>query len=146
MSGAPAFEFVDDVTSDLSFVARGETLPAVFSAAAAALLAATVEEPEALGESEVRRLELEEPDVELLLLAFLNELVFLRDAQALLLLPRRLEVDLAPGEARLRAELTGERIDPGRQQLMADVKAATAHGLRIVRENGGFRATVTLDV
>ena len=101
MSGAPAFEFVEDVTSDLCFVARGDTLPAVFSAAAAALLEATVEEPAALRETEVRRLELAEPDLELLLLAFLNELIFLRDAQQLLLRPRELRVESAPGEARL---------------------------------------------
>ncbi len=146
MSGATDFEFVEDVTSDLSFVARGETLPAVFAAAAAALLDATLEEPETLREAEVRRLALVEPDLELLLLRFLNELVYLRDAEALLLRPRGLRVELAPGEARLTAELVGERIDPTRHRLALDVKAATAHGLALARGEGGYRATVTLDV
>ena len=146
MSGAAPFEFLEDVTSDLCFVARGDTLPAVFAAAAAALLDATVEEPKALREVELRRLELAEPDLELLLLRFLNELIYLRDAQGLLLRPRELRVELAAGEARLAAELVGERLDPRRHRLAADVKAATAHGLSLVRENGGFRATVTLDV
>jgi SHS2 domain-containing protein len=146
MSGGPSFEFVDDVTSDLSFVARGATLADVFLAAAAALMDATVEEPGALRELELRRVELAEPDVELLLLAFLNELIYLRDAQALLMRPRRLEVEVAPGAARLVAELAGEPIDPARHELSADVKAATAYGLRLAREDGGFRATVTLDV
>jgi SHS2 domain-containing protein len=146
MSEGPTFEFVEDVTSDLSFVARGATLAEAFAAAAAALLDATVEEPDALRELELRRVELVEPDVELLLLAFLNELIYLRDAQALLLRPRRLEVEVAEGEARVIGELAGERIDPTRHQLATDVKAATAYGLRLVRENGGFRATVTLDV
>jgi len=146
MSEGPTFEFVEDVTSDLSFVARGATLAEAFAAAAAALLDATVEEPDALRELELRRVDLVEPDVELLLLAFLNELIYLRDAQALLLRPRRLEVEVAEGEARVIGELAGERIDPTRHQLATDVKAATAYGLRLVRENGGFRATVTLDV
>jgi SHS2 domain-containing protein len=146
MSGGPSFEFVDDVTSDLSFVARGATLPAVFSAAAAALLDATLEEPGALREVEVHRLELAEPDLELLLLAFLNELIYLRDAHALLLRARRLEVEATQGAARITAELIGERIDPARHRLATDVKAATAYGLRLVREDGGYRATVTLDV
>jgi SHS2 domain-containing protein len=146
MSDAAPFEFLEDVTSDLCFVARGDTLPAVFAAAAAALLDATVEEAKALREVEVRRLELAEPDLELLLLRFLNELIFLRDAQGLLLRPRELRVELAAGEAHLAAELAGERLDPLRHRLAADVKAATAHGLSLVRENGGFRATVTLDV
>lgn len=140
------FEFVDDVTSDVTFVAYGPSLPDVFSAAAAALLAATVEEPEHLGDTESRRLELTEPDLELLLMVFLNELVYLRDAEGLLLRVRRLEVREEGGEARLSAELVGERMDPERHRPATDVKAATAHGLRLVREDGGYRARVTLDV
>jgi SHS2 domain-containing protein len=146
MSGAAPFEFLEDVTSDLCFVARGATLSAVFAAAAEALLAATLEDPTALRETERRPLELSEPDLELLLLAFLNELVFLRDARQLLLRPRELRVDTAPGGARLRAELAGEPIDPSRHRLLADVKAATAHGLKLAFEGGRFQATVTLDV
>lgn len=146
MSGDGRFEFVEDVTSDLSFVAHGTTLPEVFAAAAAALLEATLEQPETLGETELRRLELSEPDLELLLLAFLNELVYLRDAEGLLLRPRRLAVEAGEAGARLACDLVGERIDRSRHRLVADVKAATAHGLRLDREPGGFRAAVTLDV
>jgi SHS2 domain-containing protein len=145
MSGAP-FEFLDDVTSDLCFEARGATLRDVFAAAAEALLDATVEQRERLGEAERHRVELVEPDLELLLLRFLNELIYLRDARGLLLRPRELAVEEGPGGARLVAELAGERLDPARHHLLCDVKAATAHGLALAREAGGFRATVTLDV
>lgn len=140
------FEFVDDVTSDVTFVARGPTLAAVFAAAAAALLATTIESPERLGETEQRRLELVEPDLELLLLVFLNELVYLRDAEGLLLRVRSLQVQEGEGQARLEAELVGEWMDATRHRPATDVKAATAHGLRLVREDGEYRATVTLDV
>jgi SHS2 domain-containing protein len=143
---AAAFEFVDDVTSDLSFVAWGRSLPAVFAAAAAALLDATVEAQETLAASARRRLELEEPDLELLLLRFLNELIYLRDAEGLLLRPRSLQVESQPGRARLRGELVGERLDPDRHRLVSEVKAATAHGLELTRDAGGYRARVTLDV
>jgi SHS2 domain-containing protein len=143
---AARFEFLEDVTSDLCFVARGATLPDVFAAAAEALLDATVEQRETLADAERRRLELVEPDLELLLLRFLNELVYLRDAEALLLRPRRLEVEAESGRARLVAELVGERIDPARHRLCSDVKAATAHGLALAREADGYRATITLDV
>ena len=145
-TGAAPFEFLEDVTSDLCFVARGATLPAVFAAAAEALLDATVEQRETLGSVELRQLELVEPDLELLLLRFLNELIYLRDAQALLLRPRELCVEAGSREARLVAELVGEHVDPARHHLLSDVKAATAHGLALGREQDGFRATVTLDV
>lgn len=142
---APAFEFVDAVTSDLTFVARGATLDDVFAAAAQALLAATVEDPACIEEREVRRLELAEPDLELLLLRFLNELVYLKDAELLLLRPRRVRVWLDSG-ARLEAELAGERMAADRHRLASDVKAATAHGLSVSKTSPGWQACVTLDV
>lgn len=145
MSAAP-FQFLEDVTSDLCFEARGATLRDVFAASAEALLDATVEQRETLGAAERHRVELAEPDLELLLLRFLNELIYLRDARGLLLRPGQLEVEEGPGGARLAAVLVGERLDPARHHLLSDVKAATAHGLALRREPGGFRATVTLDV
>jgi hypothetical protein len=43
-------------------------------------------------------------------------------------------------------ELLGEAIDPGRQELEADVKGVTRHGLRVERSGEGWSAQVTLDV
>lgn len=149
MSVEHEFEFVDRVTSDLSFVAWGPTLEALFAAAAKALLAATVEDPASVAARVRRQILLEEPDLELLLLRFLNELVYLRDAEQLLLHPRRVRVSVNDA-AHLEAELVGEAIDPERHRLDVEVKAATAHGLRIARaiagEDGKWEASVTLDV
>jgi len=140
-----SFEFCDAVTSDLSFLARGASLDSVFAAAAAALLAATVEEPGAVAERETCSLALEAPDVELLLLRFLNRLVYLRDAEGLLLHVAEIHVH-ADGAAKLEARLVGEPLDRARHHLAAEVKAATAHGLRVSRNARGFEASVTLDV
>lgn len=140
-----SFEFCDAVTSDLSFLARGPSLDSVFAAAAEALLAATVEEPGAVAERETCSLALEEPDVELLLLRFLNRLVYLRDAEDLLLRVAEIHVR-ADGTAKLEARLVGEPIDRARHRLAAEVKAATAHGLRVSQDARGCEASVTLDV
>jgi SHS2 domain-containing protein len=139
------FTFVEGATSDIAFEARGATLPDLFAAAAEALLAATLANPEAVEERVRERLVLSEPDLELLLLRFLNELVFLRDARGLLLHARALAIE-QNGEVRLAGELAGEPIDRARHRLEGDVKAATAHGLAVAREDGGWRASVTLDV
>ena len=139
------FELVEGATGDLTFVARGETPEAAFAAAARALLAVTVEEPDRVRRRQHRRLQLEEPDLELLLLRFLNELVYLRDAEELLLHPERLSIR-QQGEAGLEAELAGETIDPERHRLASEVKAATAHGLRVAPTGAGWEARVTLDV
>lgn len=145
MRDEPGYEFVEGATSDLAFVAHGPTLDAVFVAAAEALLAATVEVPDSVERRERRSVRLEEPDLELLLLRFLNELVYLRDADELLLHTDRISVSLDSG-ARLEAELVGERIDPERHALAADVKAATVHGLRVASTPEGWTAAATLDV
>jgi len=55
----------------------------------------------------------------------------------------------AASRLRLSAILEGEPLDRARHALAADVKAVTAHGLRIVPRpapEGGLEATVTLDV
>lgn len=142
---AARFEFVEGATSDLSFVASGDTLNEVFSAAGQALLAATVEEPQTVVARERRSLKLEEPDLELLLVRFLNELVFLRDAELLLLRPEHVEIELNE-RASLRGELSGEPIDHSRHRMASEVKAATAHGLRVSKSSDGWTATATLDV
>jgi SHS2 domain-containing protein len=141
----PDYDFVEGATSDLSFVAHGETLEAAFAAAAQALLAATVEDPRTVERRERRTVRLEEPDLELLLLRLLNELVYLRDAEELLLHADHISVT-RNSAARLEGELSGERIDPARHALAADVKAATAHGLRVAATPEGWTAAATLDV
>ena len=145
MSGAPDFEFVDSVTSDLSFVARGATLADAFRAAAEALLAATVDNPGDVAQALRRPVALEAPDLELLLMRFLSELVYLRDAEGLLLRAEALRVEAGP-PARLEGEFAGEVIRPDRHRLSGDVKAVTAHGLRVERGARGWEAAVTLDV
>ena len=142
---ARSFTPVDGVTSDLSFEARGDTLEELFAAAADALLAATVGDPESVRTQLTRTIALTEPDLELLLLRFLNELVYHRDAHFLLLHAGPLRVH-ANGEAHLEGQLVGEPIDETRHTLEADVKAATAYGLAVERRDGGFRASFTLDV
>ncbi len=144
-----SFRFVDEVTSDASFVAEAETLPALFGAAADALLAATVERPEAVRPLVRRELELDDERLDWLLLRFLNELIYLRDAEGLLLRAEALEVDradAADSAVRLRVTLVGEPLDLTRHTAASEVKAATAYGLRVERAPAGWTASVTLDV
>jgi SHS2 domain-containing protein len=145
MSVGLGFEFIEGATSDLAFRAHGSTLEAAFAAAAQALLAATVEQPEAVERRERRALQLEEPDLELLLARFLNELVYLRDAEDLLLHPEHIEI-ACDASVRLHAQLAGEQVDRARHVLASDVKAVTAHGLRVTKTTEGWTATATLDV
>ncbi len=139
------FEFTDEVTSDLCYRAFGRTLADLFTAAAEGLLALTVENPDAVEPREEVALELEEPDRDLLLLRFLSELVYLRDARGLLLRVEEIEVDPGP-PARLSARLAGERFDPERHRPGSEVKAITAHALEIRETARGYEVRITPDL
>jgi SHS2 domain-containing protein len=145
MTEAGRFEFVDEVTSDLAVQLDGPSLESVFEAAAQALLAATLENPGAVRSRQTRELRLREHDLGLLLLRFLNELIYLRDAERLLLRASQLSIR-RNGETELTACLEGEPMDAARHELAGEVKATTAHGLQVEERPWGWRARVTFDV
>ena len=146
MKPASGFEFVEDATSDLSFVARGATCEEALGAASEALLAATVEDPGSVRDTLARSVDLVEADLDLLLLRFLNELVYLRDAEGLLLRARRVRLSAVPGGHRIHADLVGEPWCASRHEPAGEVKAATAHGLALRPADGRWEARATLDV
>ena len=139
------YEFLDDgVTSDVTFHAWGRSLEELFSAAADATLNVMVRSVESVRPLETRSASVEADALDLLLMRFLDELVYRKDVEELLL--RATEVRVETERNRVQAVLTGERIDPKRHELVADVKAVTLHDLRVERSATGWDAHVTLDV
>ena len=139
------YEFVDDgVTSDVTFHAWAEGLEQLFVAAADATLNVMVRALDSVRAVETRTASLEADALDLLLRRFLDELIYRKDVEELLLRATRVAVDAA--RPRLDAVLAGERIDPERHELLADVKAVTFHDLRVERTATGWDAHVTLDV
>jgi SHS2 domain-containing protein len=139
------YEFLDDgVTSDVTFHAWGRSLEELFTAAADATLNVMVRSLDSVQPLETRCVSVEADALDLLLMRFLDELVYRKDVEELLL--RATEVHVDPGRNRVQAVLSGERIDPKRHELVADVKAVTLHDLRVERTETGWDAHVTLDV
>jgi len=141
------YEYLDEgVTADVTFHASGGDLDALFTAAADATINVMVEELDSVRPLVVRPVHVEAEALDLLLFRFLGEILFYKDAEALLARARHVAVETTASGFRLRAELCGERIDPSRHRLAADAKGVTLHGLRVGREGDGWGATVTLDV
>jgi len=139
------YEFLDDgVTSDVTFHAWGASLEELFSAAADATLNVMVRSVESVRPLETRSASVEADALDLLLMRFLDELIYRKDVEELLLRAKELHVDTERN--RVQTVLTGERIDPKRHELVADVKAVTLHDLRVERTETGWDAHVTLDV
>lgn len=141
------FRFLEHIaTADVAFESWGKTLEELFISSATALLATMVQEPEEVLLSQELRITLENDELDLLLFAFLNELVFLKDARGMLLHGERVDITELDGLLRLEALARGERIAPSRHKLLVDVKAVTLHRFAVVHEEGQWRATVVLDV
>jgi len=141
------YEYVEDaVTSDVTFRAWGPDLATVFTAAADATTAIMVEDLATIEPRVSVPVELSAAALDLLLLAFLDEVVFQKDARRLLLRPAGVRISATLAGHALTAALAGEPIDPGRHALATDVKAVTLHGLRVLPTATGWYAEVTLDV
>jgi SHS2 domain-containing protein len=143
----PPYRYLEEIaTADVAFEARGVTLEETFLAAADATLNTMVEEIGTVAPLERRVFSLAADSLDLLLLELLQELVYHKDADRLLLRVRDLRIEEAGSGYRLRADAYGETIDPGKHPLLADVKAVTLHRLSVEKTLSGWRAVVVLDV
>ncbi|MBP2684178.1 MAG: hypothetical protein H6Q79_2217 [Deltaproteobacteria bacterium] len=143
----PPYRYLEEIaTADVAFEARGSTLEETFLAASDATLNTMVEEIGTVAPREHRAFSLAADSLDLLLFELLQELVYRKDAERLLLRVRDLRIEEAGSGYRLDADTTGETIDSRRHSLLADVKAVTLHRLVVERTPDGWRAVVVLDV
>lgn len=139
VSGRP-FEEIEH-TADVGIVARGGSLEELFEHAAVGLMHFLID-PHAGVAREHREVVVEADDLEGLLVAWLNELLVLLNADGFL--PVRWTVRELT-DRRLRADVAGEPVDANRHKFRLDVKAATYHQLQI-RKNSEWHAQVIFDV
>lgn len=143
----PTYRYLEGIaTADVAFEAWGATKEETFLAAADATLNTMVEEIGTVAPRERRVFSLAADSLDLLLFELLQELVYHKDAERLLLRVRDLRIEETGAGFRLHADAIGETIDPERHGLLADVKAVTLHRLEVERTPDGWRAVVVLDV
>lgn len=134
------FEVIEH-TADVGILARGQSLPELFAHAAAGMLHFLID-PQTVQQNESRSLIVEADDIAGLLVAWLNELLVVLNADAFI--PAAYEISELT-EQRLVATVKGEPVDPARHRFRLDVKAATYHQL-YVRKNARWEARVIFDV
>ena len=135
------FELIDH-TADIGVIAYGADIAQAFANAGRALFS-LITETDTLSERTFRDIEVEASDEAGLLVAWLNELIFIFDTEHLLF--KRFEVTLPAGE-RLRARGYGEPVDKTRHSLKTGVKAATYHLLSVERDKDACKVRVIFDV
>jgi SHS2 domain-containing protein len=82
----------------------------------------------------------------MLLFEFLQSLIYFKDAERLLLRPRRLTIAGHNGRFSIDAAAGGEPIDFKRHLLRVDVKAVTLHRFRLEKTAEGWETFVILDI
>jgi SHS2 domain-containing protein len=141
------YEFVDELTvADIAFRAWGRDLVETFVAAADAVMNAMVEDLETIQPHDTRQLSVEHEALDMLLFNFLQELVYYKDAEQLLLRIQQLRIADDRQPYTLHATAVGERIDPDRHHMRVDVKAVTLHRFSLTQTERGWEATVILDI
>lgn len=133
-------------TADLALAVSGEGLEEVLRAAALGLWSVCWDVRQVSAER-TWEVTAQGRDAESLLVNFLNELIFRHETDRVVW--RELEhlaVQGGPGRGlSVRAAVKGEEL-AARHRLLREVKAATLHGLRLVRRGGRLSARVVFDV
>ncbi|MDD5094825.1 MAG: archease [Dehalococcoidia bacterium] len=137
----PRFEIIDH-TADIGIIAYGQSVEEVFLNAAYGMFS-LVADLDKVREKSSREIVAEAPDQEELLVTWLNELLYLFDAEGLIFSKFEI-VNLR--QDYLEAVAHGEKIDPSRHNLQSQVKAATYYLLKLEHHKDGFKAQVILDI
>jgi len=141
------YTYLEEIgTADIAFEATGRDLPELFSAAADATTNVMIDNIEAIQPREKRGIELSSDQLDMLLFDFLQELIFLKDAERLLLRMRDVRIDERDENYFLKATAEGEPLNAERHHQRADVKAVTLHGFSVEQTEDGWKASVLLDI
>ena len=141
------YRFLEEIgTADIAFEATGRDLPELFKDAADATMNVMIDNLDAIKPRETRHIELPNDQIDMLLFDFLQELIFFKDAERLLLRVGNVRIDEKNKKYLLRAEVAGEHLDNARHQQRADVKAVTLHDFSVEKKDDDWRATVLLDI
>ncbi len=149
-----SYKFLPNIaTADVAFDAIGKTIEELFISCALATEEVMVE-LRTVSQTEQRIIDLENNFLDKLLYDFLEELVYIKDAE--LLLFSAFDVKIEKKEIRnvndkqkkyaFHAICKGEKINPETQILRTDVKAVTLHLFKLEQTKAGFKARVILDI
>ena len=140
------YEYLEDVAlSDVAFRAWGTTLEEMFVSAADAVTNTMVEDLEGIADQVRRPIHVQDTEIDMLLFEFLQEVIFFKDAERLLLRVPDVGIEEEGGIYLLRAEGRGETLNASKHELLVDVKAVTLHRYRVEKKDSGWEATVILD-
>jgi SHS2 domain-containing protein len=142
------YRYLEEIgTADIAFEATGRDLPELFSDAADATMNVMIDNLDAIEPRQTRQIDLSNDEIDMLLFNLLQELIYFKDAERVLLRVRHAQIHKKDDKYFLKAEAAGEPLDEARHQQRADVKAVTLHDFFVEKKNDGdWKARVILDI
>jgi SHS2 domain-containing protein len=141
------YTYLEEIgTADIAFEATAPDLPELFREAADATTNVMIDNIEAIQPRETRKIELSNDRLDMLLFDLLQELIFLKDTERLLLRMREVQISKRDENYFIRATAEAEQLDAERHHQRADVKAVTLHNFLVERTEDGWKARVLLDI
>jgi tRNA nucleotidyltransferase (CCA-adding enzyme) len=132
--------------ADIGIEGRAPTVEGAFEEAARALTAIVIE-PRTLEERDVVELACEAPDEELLLVDWLNALIFEMSTRRMVFGRCEVHIERQRERVALHAKAFGQVVDPERQELAVEPKGATYTELSVRQESdGAWVARCVVDV
>ncbi len=138
------FKFIEDIAiADVAFEATGKNLDELFKSAAQAVIE-SMANPKTVKPVISKKIKKKAKDIEKLLFELLEEIVYLKDKDAIVF--HDIEVKVDEKKMTVTAILRGDNIQPEKQELHQDVKAVTMHYYLVEKKNDKWKANVVLDI
>ena len=129
-------------TADIGVEAYGVDLKQAFANAARGMFS-IITDLYKINEIIQHNIEATAPNQESLLVAWLNELVYIFDVEHIIF--KRFEISELD-QNQIKATGYGEKVDASRHEMQVGIKAATYHMLQVARERTGYRVRVIFDI
>jgi len=136
----------DSATADIAFEANGSTLSELFAAAADAVTNVMIEDLRSIAFQEGRVYEDRSEAIDFLLFDFLQELIYYKDSEQLILRAASVNIGESEQQYRLFAVFKGEPLNLDKHEQRVDVKAVTLHQFNVEKKKDTWHAHVILDI
>lgn len=131
-----------DHTADIGITAYGADIKDLFVNAAIGLFS-LMTDLDNIKETTQKDIELIAEDEDVLLVEWLNELIYIFEVDHIVF--KRFEIEQLTAN-QIKVKCYGEKIKPSQETLKREIKAATYHMLRITKGDKGYEVTVIFDI
>jgi len=141
-----SFEYLEDeAIADIAFRAYGDDLQDLFYHAAMAT-ANLQTDINLLPRDEQRDIHIHKSDIDRLLKAFLDEILFYKDAELIFAVDFEVHIEKTVDGYLLDGKLIGGKFDYDIHPMHTDLKAITWHDFKVTKSDAGWQCYVLIDI